>query len=80
MILFGNYRLEKAESLKCSKSPVSEHLWTVNRLKGPKDFLNPHGSIFLILFGHSERKSAPKTLFLRIEILKLFVNILTPDE
>ena len=27
------------------KSPVSEHLWTVNMLKGPKDCLNLHGSI-----------------------------------
>ena len=45
------------------KSPVSEHLWTVNMLKGPKDCLNLRGSIFVMFFDHSERKSAPKIMF-----------------
>ena len=48
VIYFENYRLQKAGSLKCLKSLVSEHLWTVNMLKGPKDCLNLHGSIFVI--------------------------------
>ena len=30
-----------------TKKPLSEHLWTVNMLKYPKDCLNLHGSIFL---------------------------------
>ena len=42
------------------KKPLSEHLWRVNMLKGPKDCLNLHGCIFLIYFDHSEKKSAPK--------------------
>ena len=28
----------------------------VNMLKGPKDFLNLHGSTFVIFFDHSEGK------------------------
>ena len=63
IICFWNYRLQKAGLLKCLKSPVSEHLWTVNMLKGPKHCINLHGSIFVIFFDHSERKSARKTLF-----------------
>ena len=63
MISFWKYRLEKAELLKWPKSLVSEHLWTVNMLKGNKHFLNLHGSIFDIFFDHAKKKSAPKTLF-----------------
>ena len=63
------------------KNPLSEHLWTVNMLNGPKHCLNPHGSIFVIVFDHSETKSAPKNYFLEVsEVLRLFFNILTPDE
>ena len=60
---FQNYRLEKAGLLKCLKRPVSEHLCIVNVLKGPKDCLNLQGSIFVIFFDPSERKSAQKILF-----------------
>ena len=63
VISYWNYRLEKAELLKWTKNSLSEHLWTVNMLKGPKHWLNMHGSIFFIIFDHSERKPAPKTLF-----------------
>ena len=63
VISFWTYRLQKAGLLKCLKSPVSEHLWTVNMLKGPKHCINLKGSIFVIFFDHSERKSARKTLF-----------------
>ena len=65
-IFFWNYRLEKAELLKCQKSRMSEHLWTVNMLKGlkgPNHFLNLHGSIFDTFFDHSETESACKTVF-----------------
>ena len=62
VISFWNYRLEKAGLLKCLKGPVSEHLWTVNILKGHKDCLHVHGSIFVRFFHHSERKSAWKSL------------------
>ena len=66
IIFFWNYRLEKAELLKCQKSRMSEHLWTVNMLKGlkgPNHFLNLHGSIFDTFFDHSETESACKTVF-----------------
>ena len=63
MISYWNYSLENAELLKCLKNPVLEHLWTVNMLNGPKHCLNLHGSIFLTFFDHSERKSAPETIF-----------------
>ena len=45
---------------------MSEHLWTVNMLKGlkgPNHFLNLHGSIFDTFFDHSETESACKTVF-----------------
>ena len=45
-----NYRLQKAWLLKYIKSHESEHLWTVNMLKGPKHCLNLHGSSFVIFF------------------------------
>ena len=45
------------------KSTVSELLWIVKMLKGSKDCLNLHGSIFVVFFDHSERKSAEKILF-----------------
>ena len=45
------------------KQPRSEHLWKVNMLKGPKNFFNLHGRIFVIVFEHSERKSAQKNPF-----------------
>ena len=56
-------KLQTAESaLKCLKRPVSEQLWTVNVLKGPKSFLNMHASIFDIFFDDFERKSVRKIL------------------
>ena len=45
------------------KNPVSENFWTVNMLKGSKNCVNLHGSIFAIFFDHSETKSARKALF-----------------
>ena len=50
-----NHRLQKAWLLKCLKSPVSENLWTVNMLKGPKHCLNLHGSNSVIFFEHYKR-------------------------
>ena len=46
-----------------AKKPLSQHLWAVNMLKGPKDCLNLHGSIFLRFFDHSEMESALKIRF-----------------
>ena len=62
-ICFWKYRLQKAGLLNSRKSRVSEHLWTVNMLKGPKDCLNLHSIIFVIFFDHSQIKWAPKILF-----------------
>ena len=60
---FWNFRLPKGGLFKCFKSPVSQHLWPVNMLKGPKHCLNLHGRILVTFFDHSERKSAQKILF-----------------
>ena len=46
-----------------AKKPLPQHLWAVNMLKGPKDCLNLHGSIFLRFFDHSERKPVRKIFF-----------------
>ena len=60
---------------------MSEHLRTVNMLKGPKHCINLQGSIFLIFFDQSEKKISSKNFFLVVyEILTLLVNILTPDD
>ena len=45
------------------KKPLLEHLWAVNMLKGPKDYLNLHGSVFVIFFVNSEMKSPRKSWF-----------------
>ena len=46
-----------------------------------KDCLNLHGSNFLTLFDRSEKKISSKNFVLVVsEVLRLFVNILTPDE
>ena len=42
---------------------MSEHLWTVNMLKDPKDLLNLRGSIFVKFFDHSDRKLPQKNTF-----------------
>ena len=58
-----------------------QHLWTVNILKSPKDCLNHHASVFIIFFDHYEKKSVQKIFVLAVsQILRLFVNILTPDD
>ena len=44
------------------KRPVSGNLWAVNMLKAPNHYLNLGGSIFVIFFDDSERKSARKHL------------------
>ena len=84
VICFWNYRLQKAELLKCPKCPVSEHLWTgsmLKCLKGPNHCLNLHGSIFDTFFDHSEKKICCKNSVLVVSIIfRLFVNILTPDD
>ena len=63
LIRSWNYRLQKAGLLICLKSRVSEYLWIVNMLKGPKGSLNLNGSIFVIFCAHSETESAWKILF-----------------
>ena len=41
---------------------MSEHLWTVNMLIGPKHDLNHHGSSFVTFFDDFERKLTRKIL------------------
>ena len=76
VICFWNYTLQKAGLLKCLKRSVSEHLWTVNMLKGPKHCLNLHGRIFSHIFWSYRRKISSKNYVLVVsKILRLFVNI-----
>ena len=50
-------------------------------LKGPKHSINQHGSIFVIFLDHSEKKISSKNSVLEVsEILRLFFNILPPDD
>ena len=80
VISFWNYRVEKVSFLTCLKSHVSEHLWTVNMLKGPKTaYLCT--AVFLPYFLITLKENELKISVLVVSnILRLFVNILTPDE
>ena len=82
VICFWNYRLQKAGLLKLLKSPLREHLWIVNMLKHPKDCLNKSaGHLFCNLFwSHLNEISSENSVLVVSEILRLFVNILTPDD
>ena len=81
MISCWNYRLQNEGLLKCLKTSVSEHLWTVNMLKGPKDCLNLQCSIFCHIFWSLRKEMSSKNSVLLVsEILRLFVNILTPND
>ena len=61
--LFQIIDWKKRSYLNAQKVTVSENLWSVNILKGSKHCWNPHGSILVIFLDHSEKISAPKTLF-----------------
>ena len=76
---FWNYRMEKAGLLKCLKSRVSEHWWTVNRLKGPKHWLSLQNNIFVIFLNIITENQFKKGCFSSIWNVKA-VNILTPHE
>ena len=82
VICFWNYRLQKAGLLKLLKSPLREHLWIVNILKRPKDCLNKSaGHLFCNVFWSLLNEiSSENSVLVVSEILRLFVNILTPDE
>ena len=82
VICFWNYRLQKAGLLKLLKSPLREHLWIVNMLKHPKDCLNKSaGHLFCNLFwSHLNEISSENSVLVVSEILRLFVNILTPGD
>ena len=72
---------KKESYLNAQKAPCPEHLWTVNILKGPKYCLTLHSSIVLILFDNSEKKiSCRNSVLVLSEILRFFVNKLTPDD
>ena len=47
---FLNLKTVKSWLLKCVKRALSENLWMLSIIKGPKDKLNLHGSIFVIFF------------------------------
>ena len=80
VIFFSNDTLQIAGLPKYPKSPVSEHWWTVNMLKGPKDWLNVHGSFFYIFWSFPKQISSKEFVLVVSEILTHFVNLLTPDD
>ena len=82
VICFWNYRLQKAGLLKLLKSPLREHLWIVNILKRPKDCLNKSaGHLFCNVFWSLLNEiSSENSVLVVSEILRLFVNILTPGD
>ena len=41
---------------------MSEHLWAVNMLRGPKNILNQNASILIVFFDQYEKKAARKIL------------------
>ena len=49
--------------LKCLKSHFSEHLSTVDMLKGPKDWIPLEGSIFVRFFDYSNENKLKKFCF-----------------
>ena len=81
MIYFRSYWLQKAWLIKSLKSTMSENLWTVNKLKGPKNCSNLQGISFVIFFlSLWDNFSSKNTVLVVSEILRLFVNVLTPDD
>ena len=80
VIFFWNYRLQIVALPKRLKGPSSAHLWTVHMLKGPKDCLNLHGSIFVIFFVTLERSQSKTSVLVVSQTLRLFSKIMTPDE
>ena len=55
--------------------------WTVNMLKGPKHCWRLHGSTFVINFWSLWKSFCSKnSVSVVSQILKLFVNLLTPDD
>ena len=80
-ISFWNYTLEKVELLKCPKSQVSEHWWTVNIFKASQTLLKSTRQYICDILWSFWKKIIPKNSFLEVsETLRLFLNILTPDK
>ena len=77
VICFWNYTLQIVGLLKYLKNHVSEYLWKLNMLKGPKDCLNMQESIFLIFL---ITLKVHHFVLILSDILRLFINILTADD
>ena len=81
VIFFWNYGLEKAELLKCAKSPCVRTFMEIQHFKGSETLLKPTRHYFCSIFWSLWKKIIKKSSFLEVsEILRLFVNILTPDD
>ena len=80
VISYLYYTLPKAGLLKWLKSPVSEHVWTVNMLMVQK-IASFSTAVFLTYFWSLGKEiSSENSALLVSETLRLFVNILTPDD
>ena len=59
---------------------MSEHSWTVNKLRAQKHCSNLHNSTFSYFLMSLEGLKLEKSLLVVSEILSFFVNVLTNDE
>ena len=81
IICFWNYRLQKAGLLKCLKNVASEHLLSSQHVKPSKTLLKSARQYFCHIFWPVWNKISSKSYVLVLSrILRLFFNILTPDE
>ena len=81
VISLRNYWLGKAELLKCAKKTRVKTLMDSQHFKGSETLLKSARQFFCHIFWSLLKKISSKNSFLEVsEILRLFVNILTPDD
>ena len=81
VICFCNFKVQKVNLFKWRKSPVSEHLWTFKMLKTPEKLLKSPRQYFCHIFWSLwNETSSDNSVLLLSEILRLFVDILTPGD
>ena len=81
VISLRNYWLGKAELLKCAKKTRVKTLMDSQHFKGSETLLKSARHHFCDIFSSFWKKPSSKNSFLEVsEILRLFVNILTPTD
>ena len=81
VICFRKYRLQKAQLLKCPKSPCLRTLWDSQHVKGCERLLTSARQYFCHIFWSLWKISSSRNSVLVVsKILRLLVNILIPDD